>query len=406
MAKKNRRRDLGRINKTDDIGIESREEVPAPPKINLLSVLPFFYEYIPSRTPSQSEADDNSIIAEETTTNASLHGPSSPLKPATDTHHIDRDGDSNEADSDSVITTLTEDYNLTVIVKDKSDGKIFKFRVSKDVLSISSPVLKSLIGVNIPPQGTSSCDDDSDRKAGEPVKTGQTLFLEGHPSAFHAILSIVHFALDKKALLSIGFETFTEIALLVEKYEWGRAIQPWSDIWLKKFERYALRPGYENWLYIAKVFDTTKNVERLIALLGRQCASYNGACFSRRYKTHGRLSGDFWNHQVVKTDLWPNGIKNRIMVSRARRIEDLTSSLLTLVQALGSTGNSRYDEFLCSSGLCRGLAYGSLLRSLHANGLGLSTLSENAALWTGSAAELQEKGPQDVSMITEWCERH
>ncbi|KAK6519248.1 hypothetical protein TWF281_003084 [Arthrobotrys megalospora] len=201
---------------------ERLEEDPVPPKIppshgssNFWTGLATKWAEIPSRTPSQSEVDEISspTVTKETAENASLSKPSSPIEPTTSTKQYD--GDFDEGISNITITTFTKDYDSTIIVKDKSDGKVIEYQVSKDILSISSPVLKSLISSNLLQCASGLQDGQTTAPPGE---YKHTLHLEGHPSAFEAILSIIHFVPDKKVLLNISFDTFTEIAVLVEKF--------------------------------------------------------------------------------------------------------------------------------------------------------------------------------------------
>ncbi|KAF3282273.1 hypothetical protein TWF970_001686 [Orbilia oligospora] len=194
-----------------------------------------------------------------------------------------------------IFVTIADDYDCIVTVSSECD--IRKFRVSEKILSISSPVLRNLITEAKSQTSCSAVQPESENS-----ESKISLTLKGDPRAFGTIFEIIHYQGDDEQLENIIFDVFTQVVLLCERYEWHKALRRWTRFWLEKYEPHALEPGYENWLYIANAFKTTKHVEELSTLLGKSCG-----IFPAGRSPEGPGQGRFFsrNGQVVDASLWP-----------------------------------------------------------------------------------------------------
>ncbi|KAK6352082.1 hypothetical protein TWF730_008913 [Orbilia blumenaviensis] len=362
-------------------GLEPLPKHSRPPSLDL----PCSWEEIPFMTPSQSETDDSSSVAETITS-----APSEPSTPTTNTNQNDDD----YALNDTVFTEsieFTKHHNCTIINENKSIGRISRYLVSEDVLCVSSSVLRLMFTVSAAPQR--STHQGKTQRGGNSPMGGKILRLEGHPDAIEIILGIIHFC-PPSGLENITFGSLTRLASVVERYQWKDALQPWSNIWIKKFQKHALSPGYENWLYVAKVFCGDREVDRLVNRLADEC----GTCGINilRYNEDGT--------KTLPTELWPKELKYRILGLRERRLNHLNFCLTLLLAVFNYTSSLDPLDHLCSNKACLDLAYGSLLRSMSVRnipitpGYSVGTSSEDDVVpkaakfkWNRSAAELEKE---------------
>jgi len=74
-----------------------------------------------------------------------------------------------------------------------------------------------------------------------------------YPAAMAVVLYVIHAQLQHVPG-SIGFKNLLDIAIIYDHYECAEEMVPWDKVWMKPCERFALKPGYEDWLFIAYVF--------------------------------------------------------------------------------------------------------------------------------------------------------
>ncbi|KAK6337044.1 hypothetical protein TWF718_009830 [Orbilia javanica] len=200
-------------------------------------------------------------------------------------------------DPEDTSHTLTEDYDLIIIARGGNGQRNVRYLVSKDVLSVSSAILRTLIrGIPAPNQIAGTARADLITTTTTTAREVRTLELEGEPEALKYIFEIIHFKADEHRR-DVSFNTLCDIAVLTTRYRWQRALETWSDIWLLLWERFALNPGYENWLYISKVFNN-RRPDSLVSILGRQCSAID-VQEVRPYRRHNNR-----NH-YLNIELWP-----------------------------------------------------------------------------------------------------
>ncbi|RVD83512.1 uncharacterized protein DFL_007898 [Arthrobotrys flagrans] len=241
-------------------------------------------EAIPSRTPSVSEADVEVNTVGEAAANLSIL-------------EAGCEGIEHERISIQVVTKWESDFVLYA----HSNERTVDYAVTRDVLRVTSPVLRQLIEQNSEQYPTHSdenggCCDICGRRKGH-----STLHLEEDDlEAFLSLLEIVH-SRASHHLLDPDFDLVTRIAVACEKYGWQKAILPWKQIWIKKYLKHILEPGYEDWLRVAKIFEIEEKTTGLVDLLCEECSclvrdAESGRNFVKR------------KGKPVFTDLWPQEI--------------------------------------------------------------------------------------------------
>lgn len=91
------------------------------------------------------------------------------------------------------------------------------------------------------------------------------LKVEDHdPIALAAVLNIIHGRLENLPD-EIPFEGLLQVALICDFYDCVEMMRPWDKTWIKQWEFAAETPGFESWLFIARVFkkeDVFKKISR------------------------------------------------------------------------------------------------------------------------------------------------
>ncbi|KAK6519252.1 hypothetical protein TWF281_003088 [Arthrobotrys megalospora] len=270
-----------------------------------------------------------------------------------------------------VTTPIADDdaSDITVVVLHHRHR--FRFLSSKSVLSLSSPIIQRTIQTCMNFESPTGGWDDRDI----PENPEWTIYLDGDPQAMQAVLLLLHLKGSDK-FFNISFELFTEISVLCDRYAWQDALRPWVRAWLERFARNALKPGYENWLYIATVYNYDKKIKELVAALATEVSLPSGC-------GNFILRGE---RNISKT-LWPAKYTDQILLLRGIEVARLTYALKKLVSTFKS-GSVEFRKY-CSSQVCADHVLGSLLRSIVQGGL--STLLEDGGEWRGSAINLKER---------------
>ncbi|KAF3312404.1 hypothetical protein TWF173_007205 [Orbilia oligospora] len=334
---------------------------------------------VPASTTSpqlKADTEENTLVPKEESTNASIS--EAPKAERVENVFDGFDGPKVRK------YLLTEDHNFIILNNDKRQGRLSKYLVSKDVLSVSSPVLRSLIKPSTRNQ-TAQAQNQSCENINAPLtaimRTDNILQLEHDTHSLYKILSIIHFCSAVDKLHKLDFKDWKNLTILAETYQWTQALQPWKSIWITKHSASFLLSGYEDWLYLSKVYGSDSQVNTLITTLSLHCR-FDGKRISRYDNETGSV-------EVLNTKLWPEERKARILSLRESKIEHMLSCLEVLELMLGFQGDSELGRKLCDSGnsnTCRALAYGSLLQSIKA-----SELDPEFLEWEGSVAELHEQ---------------
>ncbi|EGX48264.1 hypothetical protein AOL_s00080g389 [Orbilia oligospora ATCC 24927] len=243
----------------------------------------------PSPVDAESEADEETAVEadadmmEENTIETPVEASIDTLEEAKVKASIDMPGKIN-----AVSTVPPDKYNkfrgerVYVIEEWKSDiilcmhgldERIIHFFVSRDVLWLSSPVMRRLL-VSHAQEYPFDAEDDMEKTCMtcECPEGSRAMHLDNEdPEIFLKLLQIVHHKPDA-GLLDANFDTIIRIAINCKKYQLHQAILPWEQIWIGKYLKHILEPGYENWLCIGEVFDVEDKLIKLIEILAEECS--------------------------------------------------------------------------------------------------------------------------------------
>ncbi|KAF3090217.1 hypothetical protein TWF102_009431 [Orbilia oligospora] len=367
---------------TDDLSSQNPAPESSPPVLTPVSS--HAHETFPASTTSPQlkvDTEENTLVPKEESANASIS--EAPKAERVENVFDGFDGPKVRK------YLLTEDHNFVILNNDKPRGRLSKYLVSKDVLSVSSPVLRSLIKPSTRNQTTQAQKQGCENINAPPtaiMRADNILQLEHDTHSLYRILSIIHFCSTVDKLHKLGFKDWKDLTVLAETYQWTQALQPWKSIWITNHGALFLMPGYEDWLYLSKVYGSDYQVDVLITTLSLYCR-FDGKQISRYDNITGFV-------EVLNTKLWPEERKARILSLRESKVKHMLSCLAALELMLGSQGDSELGRQLCDSGnsnACRALAYGSLLQSINAGKLGSRLVSGSEGLearWEESVAEL------------------
>ncbi|KAF3297141.1 hypothetical protein TWF132_008499 [Orbilia oligospora] len=343
---------------TDDLSSQNPAPESSPPVLTPVSS--HAHETFPASTTSPQlkvDTEENTLVPKEESANASIS--EAPKAERVENVFDGFDGPKVRK------YLLTEDHNFIILNNDKPQGRLSKYLVSKDVLSVSSPVLRSLIKPSTRNQ-TAQARKQGCENINAPLtaimRTDSILQLEHDTHSLYKILSIIHFCSTVEKLHKLGFKDWKDLTVLAETYQWTQALQPWKIIWITKHRASFLLPGYEDWLYLSKVYGSDYQVDALIGTLSLYC-SFDGKQISRYDNTTGFA-------EELNTKLWPEERKALILSLRENKVEHMLSCLTALE------------------------SYGSLLQSIYAGKLGSRIVSGSEGLevrWEESVAELQEQ---------------
>ncbi|KAF3090215.1 hypothetical protein TWF102_009429 [Orbilia oligospora] len=255
----------------------------------------------------------------------------------------------------NVVIEIDDDADFVAMVTE--DRYSFSYLVSRHVLIRSSTIIKSLV---------SSMPNDA-----------HTVNLIGDSNAMNIVLRIIHFhSMDD--VFNLTLEEVKKVAILCDRYKWHNVLRPFTRAWLQKYARKALEPGFEDWLFVAKVFECDLWVEDLLLVLAEQCGkpSPRGGFIHRK-------------GVAVPTALWPRHHLAKILARRQEKLDYLVELLNQFKEFVKfSTGPSGTT---CESEVCLNLANGSFNRSVRQCGMGQLIEGTGEWEWEGSVQELREE---------------
>ncbi|KAK6519245.1 hypothetical protein TWF281_003081 [Arthrobotrys megalospora] len=259
-----------------------------------------------------------------------------------------------EDDKEVVIIPIDTDPDFAILVTEEPYK--YCFMVSKHIITRSSTAIRNIIN----------------------SRTTETtsVKLVGDSNAMNIILRIIHFQ-SMDDVFYLTFEEVKNVAVICDKYKWHNVLRPWSRAWLQKYSKTALEPGYEDWLFIAKVFECDESVQDLLLVLSEQCGKAS-PCGEYIYRKGARIC----------TKLWPEHHKARIAKWRQEKVDHLIS-LLRLFKDFANFDTDASADY-CTSEACLNQANGSFNRSVRKSGLS-ELIEKGGNQWTGSVQELRQK---------------
>ncbi|KAK6334163.1 hypothetical protein TWF696_002665 [Orbilia brochopaga] len=295
-----------------------------------------------------------------------------------------------ETDSDTTLPDTAEDTEMhalddyeedrlhavspvsDLLITLRSGRTMHRYLVSSQILRVVSPVWRRYLDPDTPFRKMTDTQEVNGR-----THTVMALAADDDdPDTLLAVLAVLHFSADGVPA-KIDFGQLRAFAVLCDKYDCVHVLRMWSRSWLNQWAGVALEPGYEDWLFVAKVFGDERNVQELEARLIEESSSLSecGSYFLR--------SG-----VEVSTALIPEGVLNRIMKGRERELQRQISLWRRFLQTFVSENAARG----CPNWDCVTLSYGSLIRSVEQSGLVLIfNLTEQ---WHGTIRDFEERSAQ------------
>ncbi|KAK6504695.1 hypothetical protein TWF481_006634 [Arthrobotrys musiformis] len=179
------------------------------------------------------------------------------------------------AEKEAYVLSTTGDVLVKLIYEDTE----IRYLVIGHILRVISPIWEKCLDPNSPFKSeTITYDNGQDMT---------TLHLEDDdPDCLLNLFRCTHFQYSDIPT-KLDFNELKELAIICDKYDCARVLKPWINGWLAAWEICALEPGYEDWLFISKVFSYTEKVEELISLLSNVSSSLStcGSYFKRGERT-------------------------------------------------------------------------------------------------------------------------
>ncbi|KAK6513768.1 hypothetical protein TWF506_008204 [Arthrobotrys conoides] len=287
----------------------------------------------------------------------------------TEVIHLDGSPNSNTEKGTYILCPMGD-----VLVKLTYESSEVCYLVSAQILRLVSPVWSKCL------------DPDSPFKTEVEIDNGGNTVMrlkDDDPDCLLNIFRCVHFQ-TSDVPPTVDFEYLKSLAVICDKYDCAKALKPWLAGWLTPWHSRALDPGYEDWLFISKIFDDNRNVEELISLLAENTSSLS-VCGS--YFRRGDLE--------VPTTLIPDSILDRVVTQREKMVLEITSKFCSSIKDF--LHKVDLESGGCLRDGCLSLVYGSLLRSVRRSGLW--PLLNDKEVWHGSVKDLKHS-LQDITYIT------
>ncbi|KAF3910747.1 hypothetical protein ABW21_db0209788 [Orbilia brochopaga] len=293
--------------------------------------------------------------------------------------------DSNSEGSD--VGSSTQEFRSETQYYDLADLKVilsyngeqYCFLVASHALCMASKVWKRIIH----PNGFRELETEPHGSDGATIKV---IRLEDDAAnTLDMVFSIIHLRTESIPK-NLSFRRLRQLAIICDKYECGKALGPWPGMWMQEHIANAMAPGFEDWLFIAKVLDPTqmraKEISRNLVLEAGSksiCGSY-----MKRYATSSETQFE------VNLDLMPDKIKER-----AHALRKVIKMLRQFVGELSCVSfNDQYFNLPRPITFCRtcsDIALGSLMRSLKGLFLWPLVHGDKRVEWHGSLQVLVDR---------------
>ena len=177
-------------------------------------------------------------------------------------------------------------------------------RVSRKVLSLSSPVFRAMLGAES--RFSESTDKEFERDG------TQVVSFEDDDFQTMAIVARIMHLQSNQVPKKLTFKQLYQVAILCDKYDFKECLGPWPNIWAKPYlKSYALE-GYEGWLFMSIVFgneEIFKDISKHLILNSKVTAdglpvTITGIGFTERVSS-----------TVVGKTSTPNSIENPCLIA-------------------------------------------------------------------------------------------
>ncbi|KAK6337621.1 hypothetical protein TWF730_003016 [Orbilia blumenaviensis] len=236
------------------------------------------------------------------------------------------------------------------------------FLVSSHALAMASKKLREKLN-------SESTKELEDKPSGA-LSSGITRVLNlenADPLSLDILFQVMHWKTDNLPQ-KLTWDSLRKLAVVCDKYECGKILNPWPLIWMEDYEGQATLPGFEDWIFIANALDTRNTKARDISrklVLESSSISKCGTYIRRDVRGIGIAA-----HTVeIEVGLIPTRVLEYVLEERANAVESVINLLRQFVG--GITGISEntgsfglVGAQFCQNEACSDIALGSVLRSL------------------------------------------
>ncbi|KAF3208316.1 hypothetical protein TWF106_008110 [Orbilia oligospora] len=275
-----------------------------------------------------------------------------------------------------------EAADLKVVLKNESGN--FSFLVSSHALSISSKVWKLIIH----PRGTKELDTENL----VPYGAVKIMKLEDDDAlTLDVIFQIIHLQTDEIPA-EISFGLLRKIAIVSDKYECGKVLNPWPKLWMKPYENRATAPLFEDWIFIAKALNSKNTKAKAISKELILEVSSKSQCDNYFWRMIPTSTDPVSSKVEIHLKHLPDGLLVYVMRERLRAIKAIVTMLRQFTSDISSAkkplsiSSASYCKDACSD-----VAVGSLIRNLKLAGLWPLLSSATPHEWHGSVRTLVKK---------------
>jgi len=168
-----------------------------------------------------------------------------------------------DTDSEQIAVQLTicpyGDMNLVL----ETPAINATYLVSSHLLCSASPVFRASLGPHS--QFREAAELQSSHKLYQ-MPIGEDLGFD--PTAMAVVLCVLH---GRASYIpdTIDFENLLEIAIICDYYDCAAAMSPWDKTWMQPLQKLSTESGYEDWLFLAWVFENQEVFEQMTKTFAR-----------------------------------------------------------------------------------------------------------------------------------------
>ncbi|KAK6500483.1 hypothetical protein TWF481_010826 [Arthrobotrys musiformis] len=298
------------------------------------------------------------------------------------------------------ITQCYASGDLKVIAKRNGDIDGPSFLVSSHTLSMASemwkvsiyprPGLHPALAYETKPGGSNFFNVAESIYLGQKIKT--MAIAEEDTFVLDIIFRILHFQTDKIPT-QISFGLLRRIAVVCNRYGCGKALNPWSQLWMKSYQSYAASPRFEDWIFIAKALHYKDIRSREISRVLVSESSSRSLCGNyflrdmRLFGSHGQIPGV----PVPKAEIYVKYLPEEFLAYVTRERSEAVKTIVMLLRQFVTDlipNQARPPPKFCRDEACSDIAVGSFIRSLKKTGLWPLLNLGTPCEWHGSVQEL------------------
>lgn len=169
------------------------------------------------------------------------------------------------------MTKVTIATNYDAFIKLKAEtGDDFHYAVDTHILCAASPVFNKWFG-----EGSAFIVAKEKARLNPSFKPAIRMYEK--PGIMGTVLNILHLK-NNTVSRRMNFFEMVQLTIMAEKYGLQEACKTWAELWARDFQPIDLKkPGSEEWLFVAHVFQLEEYGTIFRAVASRTCISADGS---------------------------------------------------------------------------------------------------------------------------------